>query len=523
MVHAVDELPAPGTGRGGTVGEHGTQLFIEFRPGRMEAGSAGGAGFHVIEVGTDHFDEGEQRTGGHQKVVPEPETPLVFRFREQRFQFLQFGEAGVDHGDGLLLLGDDALASGGGPIGEDGPDAVQHLQVSVFPEHAENPARLDDLQIGVERELVEDQLMVDVLDPGDGFDAGLVHGDQGFAAGGWIVLLRILSADALRRGGRVKNSLFVGIEVDGISVEKAVAHPVQPDGVAVDALPLSGADVADDVFHVVGGEVSGAEEFAEAVALRTESQVIEAAQEGILGQERIEVVRRDLGLHLKGEVPGGQFRTGEDILVILRDGTEGAEDEMFTQLRMFLGEDADDLLHHLLGGINLRRGVVDGGEVRLGESQHDAVQFRDRLEGLGQFVAEQFLKGGAQQVEFAIGIHQFRDRLQRGGPHRHLAVPIVDGTVHSVGQLQDLPEFGPVSEDALPVERGGHRRIVLVEHQTVQSAQQRVAGGADLETVHLRIVRDLGNHFAHVLHVQRSRMHQRPGDLSFVIHRVVPF
>ena len=178
---------------------------------------------------------------------------------------------------------------------------------------------------------------------------------------------------------------------------------------------------------------------------------------------------------------------------------------------MLLGEDSDDALDDLRGGIEIWGGVVDGREVGLGERQHEAVEVGNRLEGLGELVAQEVPVCLAEEVELAVGVQQFGRRLEEFWPDGDFAVPVVDGLSGAVGEREDFAEAGAVGEDAFAVEGGGDGGEVLVEDEAVHAAQEGVAFGADLEAV-ASPAGEFGDEAAHIIHIQRGRMHDGPGD-----------
>ena len=84
-------------------------------------------------------------------------------------------------------------------------------------------------------------------------------------------------------------------------------------------------------------------------------------------------------------------------------------------------------------------------------------------------------------------------------------------------KFQNLIQPPAVRNDSLPVERSRDCRIILIQNQAVQTAQQSVARRADFKTVHF-VIRGFRYDTFHIIHIQRSRMHQRPCDFRQFIH-----
>ena len=132
-------------------------------------------------------------------------------------------------------------------------------------------------------------------------------------------------------------------------------------------------------------------------------------------------------------------------------------------------------------------------------------------------ITQELFIGGAEEVEFAVLIQQFREIFEETIGHHGFAVPIVDGLADRVGQLEDGVEFFPRFGDPGEVGMAVRRRVGGIVGEPVQSAEGAVAPGADLEAVDT-VCRRLGDDALHVFRIQLRRMHQTPGDLRHFTH-----
>ena len=302
-----------------------------------------------------------------------------------------------------------------------------------------------------------------------------------------------------------------------MTVENAVSDAVQTDGVAGDAGGLAAADIPHDIVHIGGRQISGAEKFAEHVAFRIEPGARLLFQKRIQRQERIEIIRRDFGFDIEKMIARRCPRTAQNVLVVRGDRAERTQDEPFVPFFVFLGEDVHDFFHHLVRRIAIRIGVVDHRIVRFGQGQNHAAEFRDHAENIVDLIAQEFLEIRAEQIEFAVAVEQGGPVLEHALGHHDLAVPQIDRLADGVGDIDDLPQRLSGPHDHILVAQGGGSWVGFQQQLAVQSAGRMRERSAQLEAVHV-IPRRFGRDPPHVGAVDRSRMHQTPGDFLFHTH-----
>ena len=385
------------------------------------------------------------------------------------------------------------------------------MQVDVIFEQRQDAAGLDvthDRFRGMEHHVVRDK-----MGAFHQLECRLPHFQEQLFRGRRIMALRPFLPDPLGRDPRFVDRPGIGVEVDHVTVEDRIAFPVQADHIAVHLVLLSEADIFDDLFDRLAGEVAEAEEFPEAVAFRTGGRARQMPQEWIVRKERIEIIRSDLGLDLERGFFRRDGRAGQNILVILRHGSEGTQHEPFAARREFIGEDPHDARDHLIGGITFLAAVVDDRIFRLGQRQDHAVQVGEHFERLFQLVADQAAERFAEQIEFAVGIQQTGQFF--GEPFREHDFPMPEQhrTLDRMRGGEDRTEFRAVVHDFRPVHIRARLRIILVKQETVQSAGQLVAWSANLKTVH-PVTGRIGDDLFHVIGIKIGRMHQRPGDFG---------
>ena len=178
---------------------------------------------------------------------------------------------------------------------------------------------------------------------------------------------------------------------------------------------------------------------------------------------------------------------------------------------MLLGEDAHEMLHHLLWRIALRVGVVDHREVRLREREHHAVQLRTVLERLVELEAEVVAVRIAKQIELAVLVLEGRQILQETLRDEDLAVPVVERLADAVGEAADLPHLASRLLDRRRIDKRMRARVRLQHRKPIDAAVGRMAVAAHLERIHAAILNGLIHHTLHVGDVDRRRMHDGPG------------